>query len=158
MFRVLFVCTGNICRSPTAEGVFRTLVETRGLSHRIEADSAGIGSWHVGEPPDPRSQDTARRRGVEIGGQRARTVRADDFSGFDLLLAMDSTHYRQLGRACPPEYVDRVRMFLDYAPELGHADVPDPYYGEGDGFENVFDMIETASQGLLAEIEANHLS
>jgi protein-tyrosine phosphatase len=157
LFRVLFVCTGNICRSPTAEGVFRSIVDARGLSDRIEADSAGIGSWHVGEPPDARSQETARRRGVEIGDQRARTVRPDDFDWFDLLMAMDSGHYRNLGRACPPQHAGKLQMFLDYAPELGVTDVPDPYYGAGDGFERVFDMIESASAGLLAHIEANHL-
>lgn len=158
MFRVLFVCTGNICRSPTAEGVFRSLVEARGLSGRIEADSAGIGSWHVGEPPDARSQRTAKERGIDIGGQRARQVRPDDFAAFDLILAMDGGHYRGLTDDCPERYADRIRMFLDYAPETGIADVPDPYYGAGDGFTRVFEMIEAASQGLLAEIENHRLA
>lgn len=156
MYRVLFVCTGNICRSPTAEGVFRHAVAARGLSDRIDADSAGTGSWHVGDPPDPRSQETARRRGVDISGQRARTLRRDDFFEFDMILAMDRSHQRALQRACPAGYEERVRMFLDYAPHFG-PDVPDPYYGEGDGFERVFDMIEAASAALLADIEQNHL-
>lgn len=157
MFRVLFVCTGNICRSPTAEGVFRGIVAQRGLSDRIAADSAGTGDWHVGEPPDARSQETARRRGVEIGGQRARTVQPGDFAEFDLLLAMDRGHSRSLAAACPDGAADRVRLFLDGAPELGLSDVPDPYYGGGDGFERVFDMIERAAQGLVADIETNRL-
>ena len=157
VFRVLFVCTGNICRSPTAEGVFRNLVAAGGLSRRIEADSAGIGAWHVGEPPDARSQETARRRGVEIGGQRARTVQPGDFVRFDLLLAMDRSHLRSLAAVCPAGATDRVRLFLDWAPELGLSDVPDPYYGAGDGFERVFDMIETAATALVADIEANCL-
>tara|TARA_R110002126_G_scaffold16432_1_gene65587 strand:+ start:1738 stop:2229 length:492 start_codon:yes stop_codon:yes gene_type:complete len=153
MFRVLFVCTGNICRSPTAEGVFRNLVGSRGLADRIEADSAGIGSWHIGDPPDRRSQETAKGRGVDISGQRARTVRPDDFEQFDLILAMDSSHYHSLVRNCPDARAGRIKLFMDYAPELGISDVPDPYYGAGDGFARVFDMIETASAGLLADIE-----
>ena len=156
MFRVLFVCTGNICRSPTAEGVFRHLVDARGLSGKIEADSAGIGSWHVGEPPDPRSQQTARARGIDISDQRARSVHIDDFEEFDLILAMDKGHYHDLERACPGGSTSKIRLFLDYASETGVTDVPDPYYGDGDGFDRVFDMIETASNGLLAEIEGHH--
>lgn len=157
MFRVLFVCTGNICRSPTAEGVFRDLVASGGLSDRIEADSAGIGSWHVGDPPDARSQQTALARGVDIGAQRARSIHPDDFGSFDLILAMDRGHYRSLEDSCPGKYTDRIHMFMDYAPETGITDVPDPYYGDGDGFTRVFDMIEQASINLLAEIESRHL-
>lgn len=157
MFRVLFVCTGNICRSPTAEGVFRVLADSRGLGGRIETDSAGIGSWHVGDPPDRRAQETALRRGVDIGDQRARTVRPGDFAHFDLVLAMDRGHYRSLAGSCPADLADRVRLFMDYASEYGVEDVPDPYYGDGNGFERVFDMIEGAAMGLLADIEANHL-
>jgi protein-tyrosine phosphatase len=157
VYRVLFVCTGNICRSPTAEGVFRSLVEARGLEGRISTDSAGTGAWHVGEPPDARSQETARRRGVEIGGLRARTVRPDDFALFDLVVAMDRGHYRALAHACPAEHAERVRLFMDFAANAAMRDVPDPYYGEGDGFERVFDMIESGALGILVEIEANHL-
>lgn len=158
MFRVLFVCTGNICRSPTAEGVFRNLVEARGLSDRIVADSAGIGSWHVGDPPDPRSQQTAQECGIDLSMQRARSVAADDFETFDLILAMDSGHFRSLKNSCPDRYADRIRMFMDYAPDTGIADVPDPYYGTGDGFTQVFDMIEQASRGLLAKLEKRQLA
>jgi len=157
VFKVLFVCTGNICRSPTAEGVFRHLVSERGLADRIQADSAGIGSWHVSDPPDPRSAETALARGVDISDQRARKVRPYDFEEFDLLLAMDSSHHNAMTRACPPELQPRIRMFMDYAPDAGVRDVPDPYYGAGDGFTRVYDMIEAASTGLLDEIEANHL-
>jgi protein-tyrosine phosphatase len=155
VFRVLFVCTGNICRSPTAEGVFRHLVDARGLAGRIEADSAGIGSWHVGDPPDPRSQQTAWARGIDISDQRARSVCESDFKEFGLILAMDTGHYQILERACPGGSTSKIRLFMDYAPEAGITDVPDPYYGAGDGFTRVFDMIETASKGLLAEIEAH---
>ena len=158
MFRVLFVCTGNICRSPTAEGIFRNMLETRGLSDRIEADSAGIGSWHVGDPPDARSQATALSRGIDIASQRARSVQPDDYEKFDLIVAMDTGHFRSLERACPSACAGRIKLFMDYAPETGIIDVPDPYYGAGDGFARVFDMIETASLGLLSEIETNRLS
>lgn len=153
MYRVLFVCTGNICRSPTAEGVFRSLVEARGLGARIEADSAGTGAWHVGAAPDPRSQETARGRGIDLSDQQARVVTADDYDRFDLLLAMDRSHYAHLRQACPPGRAERVKLLMDYAPGLGVQDVPDPYYGAGDGFARVFDMIESASTALLAEIE-----
>lgn len=157
MFQVLFVCSGNICRSPTAEGVFLERVKSRGLANRIGADSAGTGAWHAGQSPDGRSQQTALARGIDLSGQRARAVRADDFAAFDLLVAMDSGHFQDLGQNCPTAYADRLRLFMDYAPETGITDVPDPYYGAGDGFARVFDMIEAASEGLLRDIEANHL-
>lgn len=154
---ILFVCTGNICRSPTAEGVFRALVEANGLAESIVVDSAGTGSWHVGKPPDRRAREAALRRGVDITDQRARQVRTEDFDRFDLVLALDQGHYRELELLCPDGSGDRLRLFLDFAPALGTGDVPDPYYGGGDGFETVLDMIEAASAGLLAEIRANHL-
>lgn len=157
MFRVLFVCSGNICRSPTAEGVFLNLVRSRGLETRIAADSAGTGAWHRGQAPDARSQQTALSRGIDISGQRARAVRAEDYTAFDLIVAMDSGHFQTLHRDCPSARADRVRLFMDYAPETGVTDVPDPYYGAGDGFARVFDMIEAASHGLLRDIEENHL-
>jgi protein-tyrosine phosphatase len=158
IFRVLFVCSGNICRSPTAEGVFTARAVARGLAGHVKADSAGTGGWHVGEAPDPRSQDCARARGVEIGHQRARQVAADDFTRFDMILAMDSGHLAKLMRAAPKGAEDRIHLFLDFAPEHGTRDVPDPYYGGGDGFERVFDMIEQAAEGLLDHIEAEHVA
>ncbi len=149
--RVLFVCTGNICRSPTAEGVFRRLVEEAGLAPVIEVDSAGTGAWHAGEPPDTRSQEAAARRGIDLGAQRARPVRRDDFHAFDVIVAMDQGHLRQLQRAAPPGATARIELLLDHAPEHGR-DVPDPYYGAGDGFERVLDMIEAAGANLLAAL------
>lgn len=152
MIKVLFVCTGNICRSPTAEGVFRALVEDEGLAGRIAIDSAGTHAYHVGEPPDRRSTEAARRRGVELKELRARQLRKGDFAEFDLLLAMDRSHMDLMRRACPPDLADRLALFLSFAPQLGLADVPDPYYGGGDGFERVLDMIEAGSAGLLAHL------
>jgi protein-tyrosine phosphatase len=143
--RVLFVCTGNICRSPTAEGVFRHLVEREGLSHAIETESAGIGNWHVGDPPDPRACSAARARGYDLDRLRASQVTANDFERFDLLIAMDRTHLRDLERMRPAAARGRARLFLD-------RDVPDPYYGTEDDFGRVLDMIEAGAAALLAEI------
>ncbi|MEE2996657.1 MAG: low molecular weight protein-tyrosine-phosphatase [Pseudomonadota bacterium] len=157
MFRVLFVCTGNICRSPTAEGIFKNLLSERCLTDRIEADSAGIGSWHAGDPPDTRSTETALTHGVDIRDQRARILRPQDFKFFNLLLAMDAGHYTAMNQACPSGLQSRIEMLMKYAPESGISDVPDPYYGSGDGFERVFEMIEIASKGLLDQIESRHL-
>ena len=156
MVRVLFVCLGNICRSPTAEGVFRHLVESEGLSEVIDVDSAGTAGYHVGQPPDGRSQDAARLRGIDLSGQRARQVKIHDFERFDYLLAMDDENFANLMAICPPNRVRRVQLFMDYAPGMT-KNVPDPYYGQGNGFETVLDMIEVASKGLLADIRGKHL-
>ncbi|MCZ6858742.1 MAG: low molecular weight phosphotyrosine protein phosphatase [Alphaproteobacteria bacterium] len=153
MVGVLFVCTGNICRSPTAEGVARKLVAERGHEGRIEIDSAGTHSYHEGEPPDARSIEAAARRGIDLSGQRARRVREADFETFELILAMDRGHDKILKRQAPENALSRIRMFLDYAPHLGTRDVPDPYYGAGDGFEQVLDMVEAAASGLIDAIE-----
>ncbi|MFN3077495.1 MAG: low molecular weight protein-tyrosine-phosphatase [Alphaproteobacteria bacterium] len=149
---VLFVCTGNICRSPTAEGVFRHLVEREGIADRVLVDSAGIAAWHEGEPPDRRAQAAARRRGVDLGHLRARPVIPQDYGRFTHILAMDRGHYRDLLRDCPRDKADRVKMFLSFTPELGSRDVPDPYYGDAGDFEHVLDLVEAGAQGLLAEI------
>jgi protein-tyrosine phosphatase len=150
--RVLFVCTGNICRSPTAEGVFRRMVADAGLAHLIEAASAGTIGYHVGSPPDARAQAAARKRGYEINRIRARRVTHDDFSRFDLLVAMDRDHREHLSRIAPEESAHKVRMLLDFASSSAVREVPDPYYGGPQGFEMVLDLIEDASRGLLAQI------
>jgi protein-tyrosine phosphatase len=157
LVKVLFVCLGNICRSPMAEGVFRKLLEREGLAHRVEVDSAGTGDWHRGAPPDPRAREAAGRRGVDISGQRARQAKRGDFERFDYVLAMDRDNHADLGGIAPPGREDRLRLFLDFAPGLEARDVPDPYYGGPAGFETVLDMIEAAAEGLLAHIKKNHL-
>jgi protein-tyrosine phosphatase len=156
MVGVLFVCTGNICRSPTAEGVTRKLVAERGHEARIEIDSAGTHGYHEGEPPDARSIEAAARRGVDLSRQRARRLRKDDFAAFELILAMDRGHARILNRQAPRGAEARIAMFLDYAPHLGASDVPDPYYGGAGGFELVLDMVEAAADGLIEAIEREY--
>lgn len=156
MVRVLFVCMGNICRSPTAHGVFRELVQREGLAERIEIDSAGTHAYHVGEPPDRRAQHAALRRGVELADLRARRAEAEDFERFDYLLAMDQDNYHGLSRIAPEGLHDRIHMFMDFAPQMRTREVPDPYYGGEAGFEQVLDLVEAAAAGLLAEIRQRH--
>jgi protein-tyrosine phosphatase len=153
--RVLFVCMGNICRSPTAEGVFRRLVEEEGLAQRIHIDSAGTHDDHIGDPPDARAQAAAARRGYDLSGLRARQINADDFTAFDFVLAMDEHNRSLLLRQCPPQHRQRVRLFLEFAEGEVPAEVPDPYYGGAQGFEQVLDLIENAAQGLLRHIKNN---
>jgi protein-tyrosine phosphatase len=152
---VLFVCTGNICRSPTAEGVFKHCVEKAGLAARITSDSAGTHDYHVGEPPDPRTQAAARRRGYELGELRARRVRRDDFERFDYVLAMDEANLRQLERICPQQHAHKLKLFLEFGDGVPR-EVPDPYYGDPDGFERVLDLVERAAQGLLRHLDRNN--
>lgn len=154
MVRVLFVCLGNICRSPTAEGVFRRLVQERGLSARILVDSAGTSGWHEGAPPDPRTLRHAKKRGFDLSDLRARRVREDDFARFDHVLAMDDANLAALRAVCPPAYAGKLRLFLACAPDVGCREVPDPYEGGEDGFEHVLDLCETAARALLEEIVA----
>ena len=151
--RILFVCMGNICRSPTAEGVMRRLVEEEGLD--IEIDSAGTGGWHAGEPPDERATLAARRRGVTLEGA-ARQVTADDYRRFDLLIALDRSNLRELiARAPDEDAAERVRLLREFDPAAaGDLDVPDPYYGGDRGFETVLDMVEAACRGLIDELRA----
>jgi protein-tyrosine phosphatase len=151
-YRVLFVCMGNICRSPTIEGVFRHLV-TRELPDRlIDIDSAGTHAYHVGEAPDPRARRAAEKRGIDLTSLRARRVTVEDFSTFDLVVAMDPLNVAVMEEVCPPEYRSRIRLLLEFAPQLGRDDVPDPYYGGSNGFEFVLDLAEEASAGLLAHL------
>ncbi|MCW8836013.1 MAG: low molecular weight phosphotyrosine protein phosphatase [Rhodospirillales bacterium] len=157
MVKVLFVCLGNICRSPTAEGVFRAMVHREGLSDRITIDSAGTAAWHVGKSPDPRSMAAARARGIDMSAQRARQAVAGDFAHFDYVLAMDSENHADLLRLCPRGAEGKLSLFLDFAPHLGRRDVPDPYYGGPGGFDEVLDLVEAAAEGLLADIRQRHL-
>lgn len=156
MVRVLFVCLGNICRSPTAEGVFRALVESEGLAGQIEIDSAGTHAYHVGEGPDPRSQEAAARRGIDLSPLRGRRATRTDFKEFDYVLAMDQENYAHLAQLAPAQFEPRVRLLMEYAPERPENEVPDPYFGGEGGFDRVLDMIEDAARGLLADIRRQH--
>jgi protein-tyrosine phosphatase len=148
--KVLFVCTGNICRSPTAEGVMKKMIQDMGLSVHVE--SAGTHGYHVGECPDERAQAHAHKRGYDLSAQRARQVRKRDFEEFDVIIAMDRGHLRILEHNCPPQHRGKLRLLIN-----GH-DVPDPYYGGAEGFEQVLDMVEAACLGLLAEIRAKRVT
>jgi protein-tyrosine phosphatase len=155
--RILFVCMGNICRSPTAEGVMRALVRERGLEGEVELDSAGTGGWHAGEAPDERATSAARRRGIGLEGA-ARQVEPADFERFDLILAMDRENLRALEALAPDARArGKVRLLREFDPasaESTDLDVPDPYYGGARGFDNVLDLVEAACRGLLAELRA----
>ncbi|MDO8862387.1 low molecular weight protein-tyrosine-phosphatase [Haliea sp. E1-2-M8] len=150
--RVLFVCLGNICRSPTADAVFRQRVQERGLAARIRVDSCGTAEWHVGKPPDPRSVAAARERGYDLSPLRARQLCWEDYFEFDYLLAMDASNLDVLRREAPLDYAGHIGLLLDFAPEAPEREVPDPYYGDGGGFVRVLELVEAASEGLLAEI------
>ncbi|KVG63712.1 low molecular weight protein-tyrosine-phosphatase [Burkholderia pseudomultivorans] len=151
---ICFVCLGNICRSPTAEGVMRHQVDAAGLADRIDVDSAGTGDWHVGEPPDTRAQAAARLRGYDLSALRARQVGAADFERFDLLLAMDEANLAELRRRCPPQHRDKVRLLMEFAPGATETEVADPYFGGAQGFEQVLDQVERACEGLLQTLRA----
>ena len=151
--KVLFVCMGNICRSPTAEGVFAALVNKKNLVGSFKIDSAGTHAYHVGEAPDLRAQRAARERGVELKHLRARKVTANDFHEFDHILVMDDDNFASLEASCPKEYKHKLRHFLDYAPQLQSKEVPDPYYGGSYGFERVLDLVEVASEGFILSLQ-----
>ena len=146
---VLFVCMGNICRSPTAEGVFRHLVRDAGLQERVHTDSAGTNAYHVGEPPDRRARAAAERRGYSLDDIRARRVNELDFEGFDFIIAMDDDNLAQLHDASDVVHHQKIGLFLDYVERSDYREVPDPYYGGAKGFERVLDLVEEASRGLL---------
>jgi protein-tyrosine phosphatase len=151
--RILFVCLGNICRSPTAEGVFRHLLEREAPDLEVAADSAGTAGYHIGAPPDVRSQRHALARGIDLSALRARQVLADDYRSFDLLLAMDRDNLAALRRQRPAGAAARLQLFMEYAPELGANEVPDPYYGEAAAFERVLDLTTAASRGLIRALQ-----
>lgn len=154
MKRILFVCTGNICRSPTAEGVALHFIETAGLAGLVEVDSAGMQGYHVGEAPDPRAQKAAAQKGYDLSKLRARKLDALDFERFDLLLAMDRGHLQAMLRVCPQDYRPKIELFMRYAPDGRHDEVPDPYYGGPNGFDAVLQMCEQGVRGLLDAIDA----
>jgi protein-tyrosine phosphatase len=147
--RILFVCMGNICRSPSAEGVFRRLLRERAPELDVDTDSAGTHDYHAGEPPDSRAMAAARRRGVDLSALRARQVAPHDFELFDLILVMDEENMRALRSQAHAKYHDRIRLLMEYAPESARRAVPDPYYGGEQGFEDVLDLLEEASEGLI---------
>ena len=151
----LFVCMGNICRSPTAEGVFKHLLVKQGLAGQVTTDSAGTHDYHIGAAPDVRAQAAAAKRGYDLSTLRARQVVPEDFQRFDYVLAMDEANLRILQKMCPQQYRHRVLLFLEFAADTATREVPDPYYGGGQGFEEVLDLVEMAAQGLLDKIKNN---
>lgn len=152
-FRVLLVCMGNICRSPTAEGVLRQYIKNNLLGDKVEVDSAGTHGYHVGEAPDARTQRAASARGYNLSQIRARKVARQDLDYFDLILAMDKSNLDNLRRIATPEQQARIQLFMDYAKNFDDEEVPDPYYGLGHGFDLVMDMVEDAAQGLIEDIQ-----
>lgn len=155
---VLFVCLGNICRSPTAHAVFRKMVKDEGLEKHIEIDSAGTGAWHVGNPPDKRATQVAESKGIQMRDLRARQVDFGDFYQYDYILAMDNSNYRNLFEMALPEHREKLHMFLSFTEAFTETEVPDPYYGGPEGFDYVFAMVDSASRGLLADIKQKYLA
>ncbi len=152
--RVLFVCMGNICRSPTAEGVFRHAVKRAGQEERFHIDSAGTHDYHIGAEPDRRTQQAALKRGYDLSALRGRQVSREDFERFDLVLAMDRSNLANLHRLCPTQHRHKVSLFLEYSRNFSEREVPDPYYGGEQGFEHVLDLVEDAAEGLLEALAA----
>ena len=158
MVKVLFVCMGNICRSPMAEGTFRAAVAAAGMDGSIQIDSAGTIGYHAGSPPDRRAQDTARRNGLDISGQRSRQVRDSDFVEFDYILAMDHDNLADLIARCPKTEQEKISLFMSFAPDHPYDIMPDPYYGADDQFDLCLDAATQASEGLLSTIRARHFA
>lgn len=150
--KILFVCMGNICRSPTAAGVFHALLVREGLERHVQIDSAGTHAYHVGNPPDVRAQRAARERGIDLSAMRARRIEQADFERFDHILVMDAQNQADVLAVCPPVHRPKVRLMLEYAPHLGVREVPDPYYGGMFGFERVLDLLEDAAEGFLEQL------
>ncbi len=157
MVKVLFVCLGNICRSPTAEGVFRAVVRAHGLEEIIEVDSAGTHAYHIGEAPDARAQAAAVRRGIDLSELRGRQATRCDIESFDFILAMDRENLKYLRALSPPGQEQKIRLFLEFAPARPEREVPDPYFGGESGFDRVLDMVEEAAIGLLEHIQRERL-
>lgn len=156
--KVLFVCMGNICRSPTAECVFRHLVDEAGLSKNLMIDSVGTHDYHIGKPPDKRAQQTALQRGYDLSSLRGRQIGVQDFHEFNYILAMDRENMANLAKICPPKELHKLKLFMEFSKNFSEREVPDPYYGGKQGFENVLNMIEDASTGLLKEIQARYIT
>ena len=150
---VLFVCLGNICRSPTAEGVFRAALARAGLAGRVRTDSAGLGDWHVGAPPDRRAIQAARRRGYDLTALRGRQVEPADFARFGWILGMDEANLRALTAMKPPDFGGHLGLLLEFAPQTQLREVPDPYFGGPEGFDRVLDLIEASATGLVAHLQ-----
>lgn len=150
--RILFICMGNICRSPSAEAVFRHLALTEAPELQLEIDSAGTHGYHLGHPPDVRAQRAAQRRGIDMSTLRARKLTAEDFTRFDLILAMDEQNRADALRIAPRSQRERLRLLLEFAPQLDYREVPDPYYGDEIGFELVLDLVTSASRGVLTHV------
>ncbi len=158
MVKVLFVCLGNICRSPTAHGVFSRQVVDAGLANQIEVDSAGTSGWHINAEPDSRSSTEAAARGYDLSFVRSRKITSDDFDDCDLILAMDNENLRDLESECPHEHRQKLKLFLDFSGDLKTREVPDPYYGGDEGFTRVLELVEFGGQALLQHIQEQYIN